>query len=510
MVAVCVAMCMAGCTPTYVPEDRADRRERILNIDSHVGGTHYRTLVQGEYWFQAFANQVLVLSPVDGRTIAEVAVHPWGQGGAVVDMAIDGTTLWAVTDRTALTAVDIRDPTQVVVGESFTAHDLGIEPRHVSLAGGEVWVSGDGGVVRLRDRARFLTGEPVARVVQTPAGPAATVRRRIVMVEDGRYIGAASDLQPLPPGFGPSGGYVFHLQGANSAHAGLMSPAFTEIASVAISGALRRVRVVGDSLVLVTDTTLEFWKFRDGALVEPTRITLKGARDLDLLKPNHLAVAGTFGRAMLRLHAEGTLPGDTFYNVHREPGLLEMAVTDSRRILAGGREGFWLWRVGGEATLSDRTVDITSITPRMVAAAWGTATILPVAEPDSHAALEVEFKHDGAVARYSPDAGARITTLALVDGDVWVGHERGLDVLRRMAPGTLVEGEPLRYEGGNAGSPHVVSVIHRFRFEGPVLFIFPERLGGGAAIVSLHGGFALLKPVPVGELPTFEGRGTIK
>jgi hypothetical protein len=40
--------------------------------------------------------------------------------------------------------------------------------------------------------------------------------------------------------------------------------------------------------------------------------------------------------------------------------------------------------------------------------------------------------------------------------------------------------------------------------------MYPERIGGGAAMVSLHGGFILAKPEAVGDAPTFKGRGTVK
>lgn len=519
--------------PVYIPEDRTDRRERILSVVNHTGGSHHRAIVSDEHWYQAFTNKLMVLNVNDGRTVGEIEVMPWGSSGALVDMVLDGTTMWAVMDRTALVQVNISEPTQMVVGDVYTAQDLGIEPRHVCSAGGEIWVSGDGGVVRLRDGKRFLTGEPVTRVVQTPAGPAASVRRRIIMLEDGRYLGAATELQALPAGFGPDGGYLFVLQGDGGAHAGLMTPAFTETASVAIPGLLRGARVVGDRLALVTEVAIEFWKLKDGKLVEPVRVPLKGARDIALIKPNHYAIAGTFGRAMFRLEREGTDPGDTFYNVQREPGLLELAVTDRRRVLAGGREGFWLWKIGGEAELSDKTTDITSITPRTVDAAWGSATLIAElpkgASKGSEETRSVEFRHDGTTTRYSPDGSPRITALALVEGDVWIGHERGLDILRRMMVGVplpTTEGagagtgtEPGSQappaNGGQAGvpvegAPMTFVPIHEYRFEGPVLFIFAERLGGGASMVSLHGGFALFRPTPVGEAPVFKNRGDLK
>ena len=127
---------------------------------------------------------------------------------------------------------------------------------------------------------------------------------------------------------------------------------------------------------------------------------------------------------------------------------------------------------------------------------------------------EVEIRHDGTVERYSAADKPAILAIALVDGDLWIGHEDGLDVVRRtdavMAPaekGVDADGKPFKPVQLEAAR---VDAVHRFRFEGPPLFIYPERIGGGAAVVTLHGGFVLVKPVAVGEAPKFEGRGEVK
>lgn len=497
----------AACTPIYEQEDRRDLRPRVMRIQEHYGGSHHRTIVAAGKWYQAFSNELLVIDPQTGRTQGNVEVVPFGEGGPVVDLAVDDLTVWAVSDYTCVVPIDVSTPARPTAGVAITARELGIEPRRVSLAGGDVWVTGEGGAVRLRDRKRFLTGEAPGRVVQTSAGPATTVKRRIVMVEDGRYLGAATELQPLPHGFGPDGGYLFVLQGATSAQVGLMTPAFTETASVAVPGFLRRARVVGDKLFLVTEVALEAWTLADGKLTTPNYIRVKGARDLDIIKPNHYAVAGTFGRAMYRMEREGSDPADTFYNAKQEPGLLEQAVPERTRVLAGGREGFWLWRHGREPETTLRTTDITALAQPSVDAAWGSAKL--VKDPSVTGAevfRSVEIQHDGTKTIYKPDGNPRISTLSLVAGDLWIGHDRGLDVLRRQLPGVdaTTSPAPSSVEGMQ------FKPIHEFRFEGPVLFIFPDGMDAGASVVSLHGGFILMRPVPVGAAPVFQNRGNIR
>lgn len=518
-----LAAAFAACTPQYIAEDRTDRRERVLRITQHVGGTHHAMAVEGGRWFQAFGNALLAIDVTNGRELGRAEGVPFGEGGSLVDLAVSGDTAWAVSDATALVTFDVSQNAEPRVTDTLGSEELGIDPRLVSQVGEDVFVSGEGGVVRLRDRARFLEGQAPKHVVASTVGPVTCVGRRIVRVEDGRYLGAATDLVPLPSGIGPAGGYVFVLQGQNGASVGLMSAAFAEVRHAAVPAFVRRVRLLGDRLFAMTDRFVFTWRIEEGRLVEPEEIALKGGRDIALLKPNHYAVSGSFGRAMYRHRPEDRKDGDHFYNVERQPGMLEVSVADGRRVLAGGREGFWIWRIGGEPELTDKTTDLTTVRDPSLTATWGTARIVTEKGADGvERGVAVELRHDGKVHRHEPDGKAIVRTIQLVDGDLWVGHERGVDVLRReevAGPAPAVDAPPAKAPAAKAASadgkappPMAAQVVvkHRWRFEGPVLFIYPERIGGGASMVSLHGGFVLAKPEAVGAAPVFKGRGEVK
>ena len=517
------AAVMAGsvaCTPTYVKEDRTDRRPRELQVVQHAGGTHHVTVVDGPRWLQTFGNELLVIDVTTGRELGRTEAVPFGEGGALTDLVVEGDRAWAVSDRTALVEFDVSQNADPHVASTVTAEELGVEPRLVSRAGGETWVSGPGGVVRLSDRRVFLKGKAAGRVVQTPAGPACTSGRRILMLDDERYLGAATQLAPLPSGIGPPGGHVFVLQGTNGASVGMMTAAFAETSHRAVPALVRRVRVLGDRVFAVTDRIIHTWRIEGLELVEPEEIPLRGGRDIAMIRPNHYAVGGSFGRAMYRMRAEERRDGDTFSNVERAPGLLEVAMTDGRRVLAGGREGFWLWRIGGTPEITDKTTDLVSANDPECAASWGTAKLIREKdESGAKVATAVEFRHGGTVERWDPPAGTQVTAIELVDGDVWVGHDLGIDVVRRMdavpvadsAEGAAApESPPGDADAGKPAPAGRLDTVRSFRFEGPPLFIYPERIGGGASVVALHGGFILVKPVAVGEAPVFKGRGEIE
>lgn len=508
--ALAAALAGAACTPQYVPEDRTDRRPRELRFEQHLGGTHHAVAVDGGRWFQTFSNELLVIDVTNGRELGRAEGVPFGEGGALSDLAVEGDRAWAVSSATALVEFDVSANAAPAVVARTDAAKLGIEPELVSRVGGETFVSGAGGAVRLSDGRRFLTGMAPVHVVHGTPGPVTCVGRRIVALEDGRYLGAATALDELPPGVGPPGGYAFVLQGKTGATVGLMGPSFNEVARATVPALVRRVRVCGDRLFAVTDRHLHTWRLDGVVLVEPEEIPLRGGRDIALLRPNNYAVAGSFGRAMYRHRAEDRREGDAFYNVDRQPGLLEVAITDGRRILAGGREGFWRWRIGGEAQLTDQSTDLTNIPDPDLSAAWGRVRLVTEKDPEGvERGVAVEITQGTSVERHVPDGSPRVTAVELVDGDVWVGHQRGIDVLRRVAP----PAPPPGTDGSAAGGPAPVArieVIHRWRFEGPVRFIYPERVGGGASVVSLHGGFMLIKPVAVGEAPVFKGRGEVE
>jgi hypothetical protein len=135
-------------------------------------------------------------------------------------------------------------------------------------------------------------------------------------------------------------------------------------------------------------------------------------------------------------------------------------------VLAGSEEGNWLYLFGADAQQSDRSLEVYQQPIRKAPTAWGNAEI---AEGD----LEVFAMIGGKRHAYSPPGQPRISCIAAVEGELWIGHEHGIDVIGKQFDGTML---------------HVGSL----RLDGPVKYIIP-KWDAGAVYVAEFGGFGVAR-----------------
>lgn len=486
-IALLCAAFLAACDTTYVPVDRTDRRPRELQVTDLEGGTHWRTLVVGGRWYQGLGAELLLVSPRDAsQVIDRVQALPRGLSGALVDMVEYDGDIVALLDRTAVVRIDPSNERKHVVTELMLERDLGVRPEELSVAGDGLFVSGLGGIVRLDTGDRLVAApQRYGRVALTAQGLVATRGKDVVRLSDGAVIGLATDLQPMPSGIGPPGALAFALQQQGAARVGIKDENLNELAATAVPGDVRRVRILDGRLWAVGPAAIETWTIEvDGtgkvSLGDHRTIAVRGALDVDRVAPNSFAVAGTFGRSLYRLDADDRGASDQFYSAVREPGRLDTAYGDQRRIMAGSDEGMWVYTMGAECELTARELRVVSIPKSEVTGPFGTARI----EGADDDPLTIDQGHrvvvnppTGADRELAVPQGAMARTLESVDGDLWIGHDDGIDVWR---PG--VDG---------------LKRVARVRIQGPVMHIFPRRAGNSAGFVSLFGGMGVAEWRPV-------------
>lgn len=465
-----MASTIGGCASGPTPAHEAQLTIDVLRVTHHVGGTHYRTIVVDGVWYQTFGVSLLVLNTSSTQPVQTIELGSIGQSAPANDMLLHEDRLYVVLQDQAVVELDVVDPWNPRIVTRVDARELGIEPRLLSVAGNELYVSGAGGVVRWSDGAIMLNDRgAVSRVVIAAVGPVASIGRRAFGLDDGQYVGSASDFYPLPDEFEMPGTLIFTRRGEAGSLVGLMSAEVREVdskrATVVVAGTVRSVRAFSERLWIVADDHIESFKVTPDALIDPRRIKVLGARDVDRIDANHLAVAGSFGRAIYRIDTDDVGPGDVFLQSHREPSCLTQAQSDGRRIMGLGREGAWLYQIGGDAVY-------VSDPPSVLPEPQRSVTMNLVSASISEDGRSVDIRARGVRSTFTEPGDVQLQCLAAVDGDIWIGHDRGITVLRLNASGVAAE------QG-------------RLRLEGPVRYIFPRLAGGAAVYVSEYGGFGV-------------------
>lgn len=485
---------------------------RSMRVTSAFGGSHRQLVIEGNHWYQSFANRLLILDAQSGTLISDVELSPRGTTGPVAGIAKRGSEVFAVLEGDAVVAIDVDQPRTPRFVRRWGRPELGMAPNRLSLAGDEIYVSGDLGVVRLADAkaegetldehglavppvppTRLVDGLAAAGVVAADGGPVVCVGRRILRLADGEYLGAASMLLPLAEEHG--GGFAFALQTSEGASVGLLGENFRERSSSAVRGTVRSIRVIEGRLVVVTELEVATWKLETTpgpgvtSAVEGIQlgasfsVAVQGAVDVGQVKRNRFAVAGSFGRALYRLLPEGDKPGDTFYWTERQPGRLDACVSDRRRVLASGVEGNWMYLIGDKAELVTREITSPDRQSAKAEVAWGAASF-----DEKREEVSVRIRDRSLIHR--PSRIGLISTIAAADGKIWIGHEHGIDVLGFDATrGELVNED-------------------RIVLAGPIVAIYPNRVGGGVTYVARLDGFGVIRPIAVTE-PPIRAQGTV-
>ncbi len=461
---------MGGCAAGSKPGSKAGPTIDVLRVTHHVGGTHYRTIVVGNVWYQTFGVSLLVLDKTSGQVVQTIELGPIGQAAPATDMLLHDDRLYVVLHDQAVVELSVANPWSPQIVTRMEVDELGIEPRLLSVARDELYVSGGGGVVRWSDGQIMLADRGVvSRVAVAAVGLVAGIGRRVFQLNDGEYVGSASDFYTLPDEFEMPGTLIFARRGEAGSLVGLMSAEVREIdskrATVVVAGTLHSVRAFSGRLWIVGDDYIASFKVTPNALIDPMRIKVLGARDVARIDDNHLAVAGSFGRAVYRIDADDAGPGDEFVISHREPSCLTQAQSDGRRIMGMGREGAWLYEIAGDAVY-------VSDPPSELPAPQRSVTIDLVSASISEDGQSVEIRARGVSSTFTESGDVALQCLAAVDGDIWIGHDRGITVLRPGASGAA-------------------AVRGRLRLEGPVRYIFPRLAGGAAVYVSEYGGFGV-------------------
>jgi hypothetical protein len=509
-----------------------------LRITNHVGGTHYRTIVRGDLWYQTFRSSLLTLNPREASVIKSLELGRSGEVGPAVDMLIDDRSnrMWIAIEDDEVVEVSLDVPYAPSMLRRISAAALGVRPRRLCALEGEIFVCGPGGIVRLGNLQRVYDSpyDP-GRLAKCMHGVVTTVNGQVRRIADDRFVGSASALLELPAGSVTTRPgatsltttdverpeFVFTSQGVEGAMVGFMTDDLLEPAGtgagarIAVRGDVHSLRFAGDRLWVVSDDAVTGYDLADRSFRETLRVDVIGARVVDDIGANEIAVAGSAGRAVYKIAADADGPGGTLVRSHREAGHLPAAVADAQHVLAGGPEGMWMYLIGSRVELTRRTFE------RPPPPATRTASIVSATaqiSTDGRSLLitgdaVVEFKlrmarwtgndevqtADDRSFTYVEPGGSMIRCIAAVDGDFWLGHDRGITVIRVSDVPAIIGPSKVGQAGKGRATPVVASargstsLITQLRLPGPVTHLYPLMIGGGASFVSEYGGMGVAR-----------------
>ena len=472
LVAAAGLPCGCGTPGRAMPETSALTDASGLRVTHQAGGTHYRCVVVDGVWYQAFNSDLLTLDPEDGSVQDRLSLGPPGFTPPATDLVLHGGSLYAVLDEAGVVEIALPPDGAPHIVRQTNARDLGIRPRHLSVAGSEVYVSGLGGAVRLSDGAVVFGHEgDVTSLARTGQHLVATAGRRVYHADDHTYLGSASDLLGLEPDRWGEASVVFLRRGERLDSVGLMTADLRELdhdrLTITSRRPVQRARVLDDRIWILSDEEVRAYLLRAGTLHLAARIDVAGVLDLDIIDADRLALCGTFGRGIYRRWEQDGSPGRRFEHVHRVPAGLTRASFDGRHVLAASPHGNWLYTPGSEPVMVDEAPPADAAPADSAVTLWGSACITRRGQ-----ALDI-VSPDGSEAFRETD-GSRIHCVAAVNGQIWLGHDTGVAVL------------------GDTASTRA-TVVARVYLGGPVRYLFPLPEGGSAAFVSESAGFGVVR-----------------
>jgi len=495
LVLAILVMGLEGCVETYKPAKSPRPRTELLSVQHHAGGTHYRMLVENGVWYQLMGWELLVIDPKTGRVSFREDLADPGSSGPAIDMILDGDELLVVLEDSGVVRLTLDDPRRPWQEETSTSGQLGIRPRGIVQVGRERLVFGEGGVVDLDTGRRLVKVEgEVTSVDKGEDGLVYCLDRRIHRVSDDEFVGSANRLQSVQglTADDPRR-HVFVRNERNGSLVGFMGADFREIDAqqwtVPLPGSTTRVHQYGERLVVVSSLAVRIYRIDPDGLHLDEEIAIVGAVDAAMPDEDQINLAGEFGRGTWRLQDDLEGSRRTFAMYHPEPAGLDRAVSDGRNILADSPRGMWMYRIGDKAvqvTIDD--IDFPEPIREAVMLDW---TFRIIGD-----GTEIEVDTPVGVDRLVAPGGGHFRCVATADNVVWIGHDRGIIMVRLPTEGitvpsgwdSMTDEDRMSTGIGPLDGMTKLSV----RLDGPVFFLEPLMLGGGVAYVSGSGGFGII------------------
>ncbi|MDP7009606.1 MAG: hypothetical protein QGI78_08560 [Phycisphaerales bacterium] len=289
-----------------------------LQIRHLSGGPMQALEVEGSYWYQAVGDQLVVLEKTTGKKVGQLQLSSRYGSSVCTDLLIHEGLLWALLKNEKVVCLSLDTPKQPQFVKASTSQELGIAPHGFTVISDWPVVFGDRGAVRLGDGRRLVECEGVV------TGLALSLDRGVVFAQDRRlydastneFLGSATRLEELDPHANADvGTLVFSRDLGNRTEVGLMTPEGRAIeavqGSVTLEGGDAALNAVGSRVRVCTDAGVYILGVAPRELRVLKTIPMQGAKDVDSIGRNYLAICADQGREMYRLSIDRGGEGDT-------------------------------------------------------------------------------------------------------------------------------------------------------------------------------------------------------
>ncbi|MDP6600968.1 MAG: hypothetical protein QGH76_01585, partial [Phycisphaerales bacterium] len=407
-----------------------------VQLDHVAGGPPTANDVDGGRLYQALGDRLLVMDSQSGQRLAAVPLCP-PASSICSDLLITNGQLFAVMDTREVVLMHLLDGEgrmrdRPVIVDRWAAEEIGITPRRLATVSGWPVAMGIGGVVRLSDGTMLLAEEQDVTGVAVSLGKGLVYAAggELLDAESGEILGLATLLAEVGVDANADAGtLVFAFDRGDSTEVGLLRPFAGVTDTVSIPGEPRNLRVVGSRILVCTDLGIAVLGIAPEEIRLLHEIPLAGARDVDVIAANYLAVCGESGRAVYRIRADKGGVGRQMLRVvaaatELRPGRFDRRVLEVPHASGSLRYDF-------ETDPEFRLDEVPGAEPRTRAVVLGWSLAL---DGDGGASFEGPGGMVGSLRQLSSPA----TTATAIGGRFWVGTEGGIEVYEPTVDGMMV------------------------------------------------------------------------
>ncbi len=407
-----------------------------VRLDHVAGGPPTALDVDEGRLYQALGDRLLVMDSRSGQRLADVSLCP-PASSVCTDLLIVHGRLFALMDTREVVLMHLLDGEgrmrdRPVIVDRWGAEEIGITPRRLATVSGWPVVMGVGGVVRLSDGMLLLAEERDVTGVAVSLGKGLVYAagRELLDAEGGEILGLATLLAEVGVDANADAGtLVFASDRGDSTEVGLLRPFAGVTDTVSIPGEPRNMRVVGSRILLCTDLGIAVLGISPEEVRLLHEIPLAGARDVDVIAANYLAVCGESGRAMYRIRTDKGGEGRQMFRVVAAATELRPGRFDRRVLEIPHASGSWRYDFEADPEYRRGEVPGAESRTRAVVLGWSLAI-----DGDGGAS----FEGPGGIAGSLRQRSSPATTVTAIGGRFWVGTVDGIEVYEPTDDGMMV------------------------------------------------------------------------